>query len=473
MRALLLLLVVGATAITVGCPGHNNVECVNNSSCDLSTGGVCTASSSGNTWCAYPDASCPSGMRYSDQDVGDGVGGQCVPVQQDAGMDGASLVHDAMPDAPPNCPQAAPVQNGQAADLELGQPGFTSGSANNPFRSGSSLATSVGLYSDGTRLWVADSGNARVLQWNSFPAVNGQAANIAIGQPDLINLAAGTDQSHFSVGGSFIARAGTKLVISDSVNNRVLIWNSIPTASGQGADLVLGQTTFTTKTNGNAATQLYAPRGVWTDGTKLIVADRFNNRLLIWNTFPTANDAAADVVLGATDFGMTPNISPPTASSVHNPAGIFVRGGKLYVADEGNNRVLIWNSIPTANNAPADVVLGQSGFDGYFNNGGAPYPQVNAVGMKGPFGVVVDECNSLYVCDALNGRVMVYTQVPTTNGAAADAVLGKPDATTQPNAGTAPSASWMAGCSGFGLAGASLYVGDDFNNRVLRFSLSR
>ncbi len=422
-------------------------------------------------WCAYPDPDCPSGFRYSAQDVGDGLSGQCVPQELDAGVDGPT--HDALTDAPPNCPQAAPVQNGQAADLELGQPGFASGSANNPFRSGSSLATASGLYSDGTRLWVADSGNARVLQWNSFPAVNGQAANIALGQPDLISSTAGTDQTHFNSGGSFIARAGTKLVISDSVNNRVLIWNSIPTTSGQAADLVLGQADFGTKTSGNASTQLYGPRGVWTDGTKLIVADRFNNRLLIWNTFPTANGAAADVVLGATDFGMTPFVSPPSASSFHNPAGVFVRGGKLFVADETNNRVLIWNSTPTANNTPADLVLGQSGFDGYFNNGGAPYPQVNGVGMKGPMGVVVDECGSLYVCDALNGRVMVYTELPTSNGATADVFLGKPNATTQPNAGTAPSTSWMAGCSGFGLAGASLYVGDDINSRVLRFALSR
>jgi len=93
--------------------------------------------------------------------------------------------------------------------------------------------------------------------------------------------------------------------------------------------------------------------------------------------------------------------------------------------------------------------------------------------MKGPMGVVVDECGSLYVCDALNGRVMVYTELPTSNGATADVFLGKPNATTQPNAGTAPSTSWMAGCSGFGLAGASLYVGDDINSRVLRFALSR
>ena len=462
-----------AAMLSVACNNRADLQCVQASACDLSGGGMCVMASSGNHWCAYPDPECPSGYRYSDQDVGDGVGGTCVPgdnVQLDASIDGPASVQM---DAPLNCPQSAPVQSGQASDLVLGQPGFTSGSANNPALTGGSLATTVGLATDGTRLWVSDSGNARVLQWNSFPGVNDQSANIAVGQPDLITTTSGTTAAEISMGGAFVARAGTKLVVADTVNNRVLIWNSVPTQSGQAADVVLGQTSFTTKTNGNASTQLYSPRGIWTDGTKLIVSDRFNNRLLIWNTFPTANGAGADVVLGASDFGMTPNISPPTASSLHNPSGLTVHGTKLYVADEGNNRVLIWNTIPTANNVAADVVIGQTGFDGYFANAGAGYPQVNGVGFNGPMGVLVDECGSLYVCDALNGRALVYTHEPTTSGAAADVVLGKSTLTTQPNAGTAPSTSWMGGCSGLAVAGATLYVGDAFNNRVLRFALSR
>ena len=376
-------------------------------------------------------------------------------------------------DASTNCPQTAPVQNGQSAELELGQPGFTSGTTNNPFLSGSSFSTTVGLVADSTRLWVSDSGNARVLQWNSFPAVNGQSASLAIGQADLITATSGDAQDRLGAGGANIARAGTKLVVSDSTNNRVLIWNSIPTTSGQSADLVLGQTSFTTKVSGNGASSLSGPRGVWTDGTKLIVADRFNNRVLIWNTFPTANGAAANVVLGAPDFGMSPSTMPPTAASFFNPDGVAYDGQRLYVADETNNRVLVWNGIPASNNAPADQVLGQSGFDGASNNGGAPYPQVNNIGMTGPTSVLVDSCGSLYVCDGSNGRVMVYTHAPIGNGPAADAVLGKPDFTTRPSASVSPSAAWMGGCSGLAVAGASLYVGDAANNRVLRFSLSR
>ena len=37
----------------------------------------------------------------------------------------------------------------------------------------------------------------------------------------------------------------------------------------------------------------------------------------------------------------------------------FLDGTKLFIADTRNNRVLIYNSIPTENNASADVVIGQ------------------------------------------------------------------------------------------------------------------
>ena len=40
------------------------------------------------------------------------------------------------------------------------------------------------------------------------------------------------------------------------------------------------------------------PSGLYSDGTRLFVADKLNNRVLIWNAWPTANGQAADVVLG-------------------------------------------------------------------------------------------------------------------------------------------------------------------------------
>lgn len=72
----------------MSCGSHPSIQCETMSDCNLHFGGKCTSAPTGNQWCSYPDPSCPSGMRYSDQQVGDGVSGQCVGVvNQDAGID--------------------------------------------------------------------------------------------------------------------------------------------------------------------------------------------------------------------------------------------------------------------------------------------------------------------------------------------------------------------------------------------------
>ena len=98
----------------------------------------------------------------------------------------------------------------------------------------------------------------------------------------------------------------------------------------------------------------------------LAVADTDHNRVLIWNRIPLTNNANADVVLGQANFTSTAIPGQvPTAKSLRGPQGVWIQNGKLFVADTQNNRVLIWNSIPTQNGAAADVVLGQKDFTSF------------------------------------------------------------------------------------------------------------
>jgi hypothetical protein len=107
------------------------------------------------------------------------------------------------------------------------------------------------------------------------------------------------------------------------------------------------------------------PQGVWIQNGKLFVADTQNHRVLIFNSIPTANGAAADLVLGQKDLAsfvepdLTKNSNDATPSSLSSPVSVTSDGVRLYVADLGHNRVLIWNSIPASNAAAADVVVGQ------------------------------------------------------------------------------------------------------------------
>ncbi len=72
---------VASVLLIAACPGQQDVECAEDSDCNLSPGGSCTPAPTGNQWCAYPDPSCASGSRYSDVDVGDDLGGVCTEQQ--------------------------------------------------------------------------------------------------------------------------------------------------------------------------------------------------------------------------------------------------------------------------------------------------------------------------------------------------------------------------------------------------------
>jgi formylglycine-generating enzyme len=63
-----------------GCGSNSaSIQCDVEANCDLASGGICAMAASGNRWCAYPDANCPGGYRYSDFQVGDSLSGVCVP----------------------------------------------------------------------------------------------------------------------------------------------------------------------------------------------------------------------------------------------------------------------------------------------------------------------------------------------------------------------------------------------------------
>lgn len=224
--------------------------------------------------------------------------------------------------------------------------------------------------------------------------------------------------------------ANRKLVVTDSFNNRVLIWNSIPTANGTAPDLVLGQTGFTScdsNQGGSASsTTLHLPAGVWTDGTRLVVEDDGNNRVLIWDNFPTINDQPADLVLGQGDFThTTPNDdnqdgiwdSQASARTLHDPFdGVDSDGTRLAVTDSSNHRVLVWESFPTRSFQPADLVLGQSDFAhtqrNDDNQDGHPDSQPSARTFDYPAGVRFIAGKTLVVTDDGNSRYLIFNATP-------------------------------------------------------------
>jgi hypothetical protein len=210
-----------------------------------------------------------------------------------------------------------------------------------------------------------------------------------------------------------------QLVVADTDNNRVLIWNEIPAAGGDAlgnASVVVGQV-FKDKCapndfNGDGTSEgtpraetLNRPTSVWSDGVKLIVADRNNHRVLIWDTFPTDDFEAPDHVLGQADFiSGDPNagLASPTASTLADPMSVDVsESGQIAVVDRSNHRVLVWNAFPSARTAPADQVIGQPG-----PLAGAESP-ASIRTLDAPSGVRFDGRNMI-VTDTGNNRVLVF-----------------------------------------------------------------
>ena len=243
------------------------------------------------------------------------------------------------------------------ADAIVGQagPGLTDGGTSN-----TQMFQPSGVASDGTRLFVSEWGNNRVLIFNQIPNSDGAAADAVIGQTDFNSQGFGTTATTLRRPNG-VSTDGTRLFISDTLNNRILIYNSIPTSNGAAANVVIGQNNFTTFPHqATAANTMFDPMSATTDGQRLIVTDFGNNRVLIYNSIPTSNGAAADVVVGQPDF--TSNGAGNTQTSLNFPRYAYSDGTRLAIVDSGNNRILIYNQIPTSNGAAADVVIGQEDF---------------------------------------------------------------------------------------------------------------
>jgi hypothetical protein len=201
-------------------------------------------------------------------------------------------------------------------------------------------------------LLVANTGGHQILGYNPAPgAAVSDAATITIGTGT-----AGCSASQLRAPESvFLSETGW-LFVADTGNNRVLIWEDNPEGSGPPT-YILGQAgdEQCDPNRGSTATRatLSAPTGVWADGDHVVVTDRGNSRVLVWNidaSFSTG--AEADVILGQ---------GSGTLSSVDVPAGVTSNGTQLFVSDNvdgAGKGVLVWNTFPDQDNEPAYGLLG-------------------------------------------------------------------------------------------------------------------
>jgi hypothetical protein len=212
----------------------------------------------------------------------------------------------------------------------------------------------------GSKLFVADTRNNRILIWNEINLTNNQPADIVLGQPDFQSNYSGTSASQLSWPYS-VHSDGNRVFVADSYNNRVLIWLSVPELNGQPADIVLGQVDFyTSEGEIFGPTAIIEPWDVCFDGKRLFVACA-RGAVMVWNSLPDRNNQPADIILGKKDFYDQP-VNEPLPWNTPSPRAVVSDGQHVVIHDYTLERLLVWNTPPTENGQPADLVLGQKDF---------------------------------------------------------------------------------------------------------------
>lgn len=208
------------------------------------------------------------------------------------------------------------------------------------------------------------------------------------------------------------------LYIADSGNSRVLHY-TLPVTNTPAADRVFGQFgSFATRAENNdgsgnfgccaSAENMFNPIGIAVDDSgSLYVADWQNHRVLRFDD-PLTSDTVADAVYGQPDFvSNTPN-NGGAMTGLTLPIDLaFDAFSNLYIADAGNHRVLRLEN-PVADDAP-DAVYGQ--LDNLtttgINLGMGPF-NASADGLFGATGVSIAGSGEVLILDTENMRALRF-----------------------------------------------------------------
>jgi DNA-binding beta-propeller fold protein YncE len=361
--------------------------------------------------------------------------------------------------------KAGSFVTGQGADLMLGGFGFN--------QSGGALQFNhpTGLATDGKALLMTDRWNNRVLIWKSAPAKN-TPPDLVLGQPDFTQNHSGMGKHQLNWPGNVaITPDGKRIAVTDTSNDRILIWNSFPTKNGQPADLVLdlpqlsgggGVPDYGARRQAErdaafppppsadrakapsplrsaGALQRFSwPWGVWTDGTKLAVVATHGSAVLIWNSHPTRDNQPPDLVLRPDGAG--------TPRNVTSDGKTFFAVSDHNYGDNSRPATMVWNSFPTSSSQPPDWTWREWVKGALTPGGGLVVAGIQSIYLfnkpprdaetdadvvlrpqtyrngDGPDAVVAN--GRLYVCTYNGNHILGWNTLPTRDNQPADFALG-------------------------------------------------
>ncbi|WP_445363045.1 Ig-like domain-containing protein [Microbulbifer sp. ANSA003] len=317
-------------------------------------------------------------------------------------------------------------ENFDSAQVVIGQDDFSSTlTAINAKNLGEGPLGSAAVTDEG-KLFVPDYNNDRVLIFNSIPTSNGAPANAAL-NADSLDESGEDDVASKPTGISFDSG---KLVINysrSSSGHSVSVYDTIP-EDGRAQPISKLPYTF-------CSTSLSMYESVKIAKGRLFAVSSSMSRVAVWNNLPRIANSTPHWLLGqstlenctANDREQDGSVIQPSARTLADPRDVWTDGEKLAIIDSDNNRVFLWNSMPNSrvapfsSFAPADIVLGQADF--VSNESRPPSRQTMGLGGRGIWSSGIQ----LFVADSDNNRVLIWNQWPQENFAPADVVLGQGD----------------------------------------------
>jgi hypothetical protein len=346
-----------------------------------------------------------------------------------------------------------PFVDGMAASIAIGQPNLTWNSWGGTPNASNLVPDPEDPCMDAAgNLFVPNYGGDRITEYLA-PLSTNESASVVFGQENFYSANPGTNQSTFAGPASCTVDSHGDLWVPDFINNRVLEFKP-PFHTGMNASLVLGHYNFNTSTRGTNQSTLSEPSMVAFDPSgDLWVSEAYNNRIVEFKP-PFLAGMNASIVLGQSNF----NTSKPGISSTNlsYPLSLAIANGVLWAGDFGNNRVIGFVA-PYSDGEGATYVLGQANF----SVTDTPGPMA----MQNPTDVTLDDRGDLWAAQGAN-RVFEYLP-PFSSNESPSIVIGQSSFTgTAPGVGAAnlsvPLGAWV------GPTGA-LWVDDATNDRVLGY----
>ncbi len=214
-------------------------------------------------------------------------------------------------------------------------------------------------------------------------------------------------------------------------------WPSVATFfAGNAPDIVLGQ---------SGAAQISNPEALTVDAAgRLYVADTYNHRVWVFNSV-TTNGQQPDILFG------TQGDSNQLENKFQFTRGLAVdSAGHLFVTDEFNNRVVVYQTPIASNN---------------------PTPIRQFSGLFGPRAVAVDGNDRIYIADSQNAQVKVFDQPFADNDfTTPDRTFGQQHVSNCASTGATTSATTLSCPIDVAVdSSGNLFISDTPNHRVLGY----